>query len=239
VRIGMTGTLPEDAQKREMICCRVGGDVIYGIESAQLALAGFISKSKINMVELKHSNEERDEWLKKKAWAELPWSWEIETKYLNTNKKRLETIAKFIQNVSTENTLILCSKEIGGRLAEMTGLPFIDGETDPEARIKLYEAFKDKKNVKLLATFGTSVTGISIDDVFCGVLIDAGKDSIRILQGIGRMLRLDTEGRHFVTIYDVWSSLKYSSRHRNQRVKLYKQRGIEYDADWKINKILP
>ena len=229
IRIGMTGTFPEDKNKRQKILCRIGGDILSYVETKTLVEEGYISKPTIKLVEIKHPKEEVTEWLKKKTLQDLPWTFDIEERFLNTNRERIKILANFIMQGFKENTLILCDKELGNRLAVETGLPFIDGETNPDARIEFYKLFEGRKDVKLIATWGTVGTGISIDDIFCGVLIDAGKDPTRILQGIGRTLRLDTEKRNTVTIYDVYSDLMYSLRHKGKRVGIYNKRAFVYD----------
>lgn len=229
VRIGMTGTVPEDKQKREKIFTRIGGELLYTIETKQLADEGWVSKSMIHMVKIHHPKKEIDAWMKMKGWQELPWEWDMEEKFLNTNKDRIDTIVQFLNTLPLENTLILCTPELGSRLAVALNVPFIDGTVNPDARLLIYELFNNHKNVRVVATWGTVGTGISIDDIFTGVLIDAGKDKIKIMQGIGRMLRLDSEKRNFVNIWDIYSDTHYSMKHRGTRTTLYREKEFDHD----------
>lgn len=233
IRVGLTGTVPPDKQKREKIFCRIGGNVIHQIDTATLSDEGYIAKAHVHMVQLHHEKSEITSWLKKKVLDELPWSWEIEERYLNTSKKRVEAIANLIATQTTNNTLILCEPEIGRRLAELTGFAYIDGDTPTDTRLELYKPFDSQKDYKLIATYGTVGTGISINDIYSAFLVDPGKDFTKILQGIGRTLRLDSAGVNRVDVYDVYSDLQYALRHKAKRIAIYQDKQFDFNPNFK------
>jgi len=59
------------------------------------------------------------------------------------------------------------------------------------------------------------------------MLIDLGKSFIRIIQTIGRGLRMDKD-KEFVSVSDVCSDLKYGKKHVRERVKYYKEAKYPY-----------
>lgn len=194
IRIGFTGTVPKDKQKREKICCRIGGEVFYEVPPKELQDDGYISSVDIKIIPIQHE-------------ITLPDSdWSTEMTYLMTNKKRLDVITDYIQNLSPENTLILTHSQFGEKLAKRLSLDFIDRRIDPDIREEYYKKFDDSGKYELVATFDTVGTGISIDNIQRLFLIDAGKADTRIIQGIGRGLRLDGKANH-LDVIDLYSEL--------------------------------
>lgn len=230
VRIGLTGSFPfKDRLKSRMIKNHIGGDVIGNVQPKELSDKGYISKVDINIVRtIDPEIEELFEEMQKQRPSTYDWS--VEQKYLLTNKKRIISIAEYLKTLPDKNTLILCHAEFGNSLAEYMGLPFIDKDTDVNTRQELFGKFNDSDNHLQLASFGTSATGISVDDIFIVGMIDVGKNRTAILQGIGRGMRKSTKQDH-VDIVDIYANLKYSKKHKNDRLKIYKEKHYPYKED--------
>ena len=77
----------------------------------------------------------------------------------------------------------------------------------------------------MVATFGTTSTGISINRIFNLVLLECGKSFTRVVQSIGRGLRM-ADDKDTAIIYDISSKMKFSNSHLNKRKQFYKK--IEY-----------
>ena len=55
----------------------------------------------------------------------------------------------------------------------------------------------------------------------------AGKAKIKIIQSIGRGLRLH-ENKDTLIIFDITDKLEYASKHLSKRLSLYKKENIKY-----------
>lgn len=224
VRIGMTATLPKDKQKTEKILCHIGGDPLIEVETKELQDKGLVSSCNITVVPVNDPHVDDDF-----------GNWDIEVEYLRKNKRRINSIANYINTLSSTNTMILTNRQTGNELAQHLGTPFIDKDTEDDERQRLYQLFENQNDCLLTATYGTVGTGISINRIFRLILIDVGKDPITIFQSIGRGLRKDGNIDHLEVI-DIYSELKYSKRHKKERIKLYKQK--EYPFTESINPIM-
>ena len=122
------------------------------------------------------------------------------------------------------NTLILVNTIAQGKLLErlIEGAVFLSGESDKDLRAENYQQYADRDDVILIATSGIASTGISIDRIFCLILVDAGKSFIKAIQSIGRGLRKSGD-KNKVYVKDVYSKLKFSKKHFKDRLKWYKE----------------
>jgi superfamily II DNA or RNA helicase len=220
IRVGMTGTLPKDKQKNEKIFCHIGGGPIYEKTATELIEENFASDTKIHMVQTIHS-----EFHKQIDYSK--WTWNHELKYTQTNKIRIDYIIDFIRYLHTDNTLILCQPEMGKRLADALGLPFVDKDMPTKERDELYRSFDDADDVTVIASYGTTAVGVSTNRIFRLIMIDVGKDSIKTFQSIGRSIRKDGV-RDSVDIIDLYADSKYAVKHRQERVKLYREYGYKF-----------
>ena len=220
IRIGLTGSLPKDNQKKEKIFCHIGGDSLINLEARELIDMGYAAKEEIYMIKTNHKKFHQH-------FDQTKWTWRKEQAYMDNNKDRFYAIVKYLDSLPKENTLVLCRNSIGNMLSTHYGIPFIDKDTSTKNREELYDAFEVSDGEWLFASFGTSATGISINRIFQLVLIDVGKDSISIIQSIGRGLRKDGIVNK-VVIHDIYADSKYSLRHANERMSLYKKKKYNF-----------
>jgi superfamily II DNA or RNA helicase len=96
-----------------------------------------------------------------------------------------------------------------------------------------YKEINFSDNKIMIATYGTTSTGISINRIFNLVLVEAGKSFVRTIQSIGRGLRM-SDDKDKVEIYDVCSKMKFSNNHSNKRKQFYKNAEYPFDVK-KIN----
>lgn len=227
IRVGLTGTVPLDEHKREKIFCHIGGGVLCNVEPKTLIDEGFIARPHIRMIKTEDARLAALGVDKDVRGGDIQWEWSDEESYLLHNPERLATIADFIRETHKENAIVLAEAAATKVLGELLGVDSIDGEMDADERKKYYKEFDNRRDYLLVASYGTVSTGISINDIFTVYLIDAGKDYTKVLQSIGRGLRLDSEGRNQVDVYDIYAKCKYSLRHKKERVKIYKRKEYE------------
>ena len=91
---------------------------------------------------------------------------------------------------------------------------------------------KTNDDITVIATTGVASTGISINRIFKLFMFELGKSYIKIIQTIGRGLRI-AKDKDFVNIYDICANTKYSKKHLTVRKKHYRTHGYPH----KVNKV--
>jgi superfamily II DNA or RNA helicase len=150
-------------------------------------------------------------------------SYQSELKYLVTDKARVAFIAGMIKDITdTGNTLILVDRVATGELLEklIPNAIFLDGSVKSVDRKAEYSKYKTEDDNHIIATYGICSTGIDVPRVFNLVLFEAGKSFIKVIQSIGRGLRV-AKDKDFVNVYDITSTAKYAKRHLTARKKYY------------------
>lgn len=216
VRVGLTASLPKDKQKKEKILCHLGGGELINVGTKELQDKGLIADSDITILPIHDPHLD----------SEFP-DWDKEFKYIQKNKRRVNSIAGYVDHLPKKNTVVLCNRKTGIELAQHLNAPFIDKDVSEERRAELYKMFNDHDNCMLVATYGTVGTGISIDRIFRIITLDMGKDITKVIQGIGRGLRKDGTV-DYLEVIDMYSELKYGKRHVRDRIKFYKEKQYKY-----------
>lgn len=243
VRIGMTGTLPkEPVDKMAIRVCL--GDVLYEVKAYELMEKGWLAALRIKMYNL--LEDFKDEWetfqfehpeeaekLTYKTFVETMFpDYDAEGAYLIKQKTRNIFIADLIENMRCQekgNTFVLVkSVAYGKMLAKLVeNAVFVYGADKTAVRKQIYKTFDDNDNVVVISTMQLASTGLNIKRIFNLVFIDAGKSFTKIIQAIGRGLR-KAHDKDAVTVYDIYSNLKYAKRHAAQRKSYYKESKYEY-----------
>ena len=210
IRWGLTGTIPkEEISALSLYLCI--GPVINKLEAKTLQDTGVLSKCHVNIIQTGDGVEFKD--------------YQTELKYLLSNKERLDTIGNLMNEISESgNTLILVDRVQAGKdlLERIPGAVFISGETKLKDRKSEYDAVASSDAKVIIATYGVAAVGINIPRIFNLVLIEPGKSFTRVIQSIGRGLRV-AEDKDFVTIYDITSNCKFAKRHLTTRKAFYRE----------------
>ena len=210
LRWGLTGTIPKQECDRMCLLAALG-PVVGEVRAKELQDLGILSNCKVDVLQLLDGKEE---------YATYP----LERRFLLSDQKRLQWMADFIMAIAESgNTLVLVEQiDAGKALATLTGSIFVYGDTKKGARKKEYKSVQTATGKILVASYGVASTGISIPRLFNLVLLEPGKSFVRVIQSIGRGLRV-AQDKDFVNIYDITSSLKFSKRHLTERKKIYKE----------------
>ena len=210
IRWGLTGTIPREKFEFESIHASLG-PVIGQISAKSLQDKGVLSQCHVNVCQLIDTVAHSD--------------YQSELKYLTTNEARLTYIAKMMNQVSqTGNTLILVDRISAGQvLAELIpNSTFVSGAVKVKDRKETYDTIKEGTNEVIIATYGVAAVGLNIPRIFNMVLLEPGKSFVRVIQSIGRGVRI-AKDKDFVQIWDLTSTCKYAKRHLTQRKKFYKE----------------
>jgi superfamily II DNA or RNA helicase len=213
IRWGLTGTIPEEEYNQVSLYSAIG-PIIGKLSAKELQDKGYLAQCHVNILQTQDAVVYND--------------YQSELKYLVTNRDRLTWLAGKIQEISESgNTLILVDRiETGDILHELIdGSTFISGQMKSTKRKEAYKEINLADNAIMIATYGTTSTGISINRIFNLVLIEPGKSFVRVIQSIGRGLR-KADDKEAVEIFDVSSKCKFSNRHLLKRKKFYES--VEY-----------
>ncbi len=208
IRWGLTGTIPEEEYNQVSLYSAIG-PIIGKLSAKELQDKGYLAQCHVNILQTQDSVVYND--------------YQSELKYLVTDGNRLAWMAKKIKEISeTGNTLVLIDRiETGEKLHELIdGSTFISGQMKSTKRKEAYKDINLADNAIMIATYGTTSTGISINRIFNLVLVEPGKSFVRVIQSIGRGLR-KADDKEAVEIFDVSSKCKFSNRHLLKRKKFY------------------
>ena len=243
-RIGLSGTIPSPRYSDGMTLVAYFGPILVDIKAKQLQNEGFISNCKITQVRLdyvpdakKNDFKEARKMLVKTGKGKDMF--QLENRYVNESEKRLNVIMTLVSHTKKNTMVLFHSVEYGKKiykwLKENTNkqVYYIDGQIDKKARENIRSMMELKNDVVLVASFGTSSTGISINNIFNIFFVSSYKSISTVLQSIGRGLRKsDKIGKDFVNIYDISDDLYsgcYEMAHARERIKIYEGQGFPYE----------
>jgi superfamily II DNA or RNA helicase len=227
---GLTGTLPDTPIDRWNIMGLIG-PVIYTKKSIDLREQKYITDVLVKVLKINYTNLPN---FTKSTMANPTAGYEEEIQFLQTNKFRNNIISKLVQGVNN-NILIMVDRIAHGEellrvLSEQTAkqVYFVHGDVEVEEREKIRELMETSDNVVCVAISKIFSTGINIKNLHYIVFAAIGKAKIKIIQSIGRSLRLHTNKKQAV-IFDIGDCLKYGNTHLEERLELYNNESIEYE----------
>ena len=228
---GFTGSLPKE-QFDIWSINRVFGPVIYFKKSIELRKTKHISNVKIVALELNYKNIPE---FTKPSLDNPTAGYEEENTWLQTNEFRNSVIVNLLSKL-TSNTLVLVDRIAHGEflfdcftnnnLLSDKRVYFIQGSVDVEEREKIRELMENSDNIICIAISKIFSTGISIKNLHNVIFAAIGKARIKIIQSIGRSLRLH-HTKNAATIFDIADiSLRYGHKHFAERKELYEHEKI-------------
>lgn len=222
IRWGLTGTMPEEeADKIGVVACI--GPLLGQLNTKELQDKGILAQLHVNVWQLQDLGEVAFD------------NYQSELKWLTTSAPRIKFLAKKIAEMAESgNTLILVDRVQTGELLQSL-IPdsiFVSGKMKSKDRKEEYKEVQEVDGKVIIATYGVASTGINIVRIFNLVLFEAGKSFVRVIQSIGRGIRVAPD-KDFVNVYDVCSNCKFSKRHLTKRKKFYTEAQYPYT----INKI--
>jgi superfamily II DNA or RNA helicase len=224
--LGFTGSLPESKFDVWSIN-RIFGSIIYYKKSVELRKEQYISKVRVACLELDYKNIPE---FARPSIDNPTAGYEEETNWLQTHSFRTEIIYKVVNSLDT-NTLILVDRIAHGEyLQEQLKLKlrgtdkqvyFIQGSLEVEEREKIRQMMEENNNIVCIAISKIFSTGISIKNLHNVIFAAIGKARIKIIQSIGRTLRLH-HTKEVATIFDIADTcLTYGFKHYVERKRLY------------------
>jgi len=104
---------------------------------------------------------------------------------------------------------------------------YITGEMGVEKREEIRKIMEMENNVICVAISKIFSTGINIKNLHYIIFAGGGKSKIKVLQSIGRGLRLH-ESKNTLYIVDIADQLYYGMQHQMKRQEFYEQENIPH-----------
>lgn len=232
-RFGFTGTL-DGTQTNKLVLEGLFGPVKQVTTTAKLMESKEVSSLKIKAIVISYEDEIRKLMSKNKP------EYKDELKYLITNVAR----NKFISNLTTslkKNTLVLFNFVDHGKMLFQQIQQLnperqvfnVYGKVGGDEREEIRQLVQTLDDAIIVASYKTFSTGVNIPNIHNVVFASPSKSRIRVLQSIGRGLRL-SKGKNGAVLYDVaddlsWKSYKNSTiNHFAERIQMYNQEGFDY-----------
>lgn len=232
-RVGTTGTL-HDSKVNKLTLEGIFGRVYDVTTTKELMDRGKVAPLKISCLILKHDKESRE--LLKKA------SYQNEISWLVSNQPR----NKFIRNLAvstTGNTLVLFQlvdkhgkflfDMIKSKVQDGRKVFFVHGGVDTDDREYIRKICEHETNAIIVASYGTLSTGVNMPSIQNIIFASPYKSKVKVLQSIGRGLRLK-DGKDHCKLFDIMDDLCINSwknhtfNHATERLKLYTQQQFDY-----------
>ena len=228
-RFGLTGTL-DGTQTHQLVLEGLFGAVENITTTKELMDKKTLANLKIKCIVLRHPNIRG-----KMTYAE-------ELEYLVTNSSRNKFIVDLCRNIPG-NTLCLFQlvekhgKILYGQAKDEINdrkVFFVYGGTDTGTRESIRSIVENEKNSIIIASYGTFSTGINIRNINNIVFASPSKSKIRVLQSIGRGLRI-SENKNSILVFDIADDISYKQRrnftltHFTERINIYNEQQFAYE----------
>jgi superfamily II DNA or RNA helicase len=216
-KFGFTGTMPKDKMDEWKIIGTFG-EIIFEKSSKELRDEKYLSNALIRIIGINHPCKVR--------------GYKQELEFIQTDENRHKVIKKLTSKLE-KNVLILVNRiEHGDNLYETLQIEgketfFVHGGVSVDDRLKIIEKMEAQDNVICIAMSSIFSTGINIKNLHYVVFAAGGKSFVRIIQSIGRGLRLHESKEKFV-LFDIYDNFKFSMEHVEERKKFYDEEQIPW-----------
>lgn len=237
-RFGTTGTLDNSPLNIATIE-GLFGPPYQSTTTRELIDQGYAADIKIKAIVLRYPEEVRKEFNKpvidKKTKKPRRKTYQEEIEFITEYRKRINFVRDLALSLPGNKLIffriISHGEEIYKSFDNKDNVFYIDGSVKDRERIR--QAIETEENAILIASLGTTSTGVSIRRLHHMIAASPSKSKIKVLQSIGRMLRQHKDKTHAV-LYDIvddlsWKSKKnYTLQHFEERAKLYDAEQFEY-----------
>lgn len=225
-KYGLTGTLPESLLDQWNIFGLIGPK-LYEKNSKDLRDGEFIGKVKTKIIKLEHSS--------RPELCENPNDkYRKEIEFITKSQFRNKLIGKLCNNLNNNCLIMVDYIEHGQLIYEQVTknnpnkqIYYIRGDVEIKEREEIRKLMEVNNDVLVIAISKIFSTGINIKNLHYIVFAGGGKAKIKIIQSIGRGLRLHN-GKKELIIVDIMDQLTYGMKHGDKRMNLYDEEKINY-----------
>jgi superfamily II DNA or RNA helicase len=218
---GFTGTMPSSLIDQWNIIGKFG-PINYEEKTINLEKQDFISAFQIVILKINHKS--LPDYIVRMDYSMESYKKELDFLLGDLNRNTIIcNLAEKIQN----NTIIMVDRLDHGEtltniLKKKTNkqIYFIRGSTEIEEREDIRQLMSSSCDVVVVAMSKIFSTGINIPNLHNIIFASAGKAKIKIMQSIGRALRLHST-KKMATIFDIADNTRYGLKHLKERKKIY------------------
>ena len=229
LRFGLTGTMPEGQLDQWNIIGKIG-PIIYEKTSYELRLESYVSNVSVDVLMIIYKTLP----LYPSELINAADRYRAEVDFLIKNNFRNNLISKAACGAS-QNTLILVDYiEHGENIFNLLKntcpakkIFYIRGEVEINEREEVRKLMEEHSDVIVVAISKIFSTGINIKNLHYIIFAGGGKAKIKILQSIGRGLRLHKDKDKLIII-DIADNLQYGYQHFLKRRALYEKENITH-----------
>jgi superfamily II DNA or RNA helicase len=229
-RYGLTGTMPEDNIDQWNIIGKIG-PVIYEKHSKDLRDERYIAGADIQILKLIHKTPLTVRSIDRNNVAS---NYRNEVETLIKSEFRNSIIAKLTSQLNNNSLVLVDYIEHGEILYKHVvnenpnkQVFFIRGEVEISERERIRQLMEERDDVVVVAISKIFSTGVNIKNLHYIIFACGGKAKIKIVQSIGRGLRLH-KNKNKLIIFDIADNYKYSSAHLAKRISLYEKEQIKF-----------
>lgn len=228
-KFGFTGTMPTDMLDQWNIIGKIG-PMLYKRMAHQLRADNYVAQSRVLILEITYTSKPEYNYSDASDTA----NYVAEMEFIIQNVFRNTAIAKLSQNFKNNALIMVDRIEHGETLHQFLSqsllgkqIFFIRGDVDVEERKRVQDLMEISTNVVCIAISKIFSTGINIKNLHYIVFAAGGKAKIKIVQSIGRGLRLH-ESKDILTVVDIADNLQYGIKHLKERKHLYETEKIQF-----------
>ena len=235
-RYGLTGTL-DGTQTHQLVLEGLFGPVEKVTTTKKLIDNKSLANLKIKCIILKHENIRE-----RMNYAE-------ELQFLGEHERRNAFLAELLMHLPGNTLCLYQLVEKHGKLLheavkksqseeifddKLRKVFFIYGKTSTTEREEIRAIVEGETNSIIIASYGTFSTGINIRNIHNIVLASPSKSRIRVLQSIGRGLRV-SENKDSVLIFDIADDMTFRNQsnftlnHFQERIQIYNTEQFNYE----------
>ncbi len=229
-KFGLTGTLPDNKLDEWNIIGKIG-PIIYEKESHLLQREGYLSVCEARILRLHYKKEPT---YSIPSLSDPLVAFNEEKSFIMVNDWRNNIISKLAKSTPNNTLIVVDNIKHGKSLAAQIKKKniskkvfFVFGEMAVHDRETIRDLMEKQDNIICIAITKIFATGINIKNLHYIILAVSGKAKVRLLQSIGRLLRLH-ENKKKVYIFDISDNLKYGKEHEEKRIKIYENEKIKY-----------
>jgi superfamily II DNA or RNA helicase len=221
------------------------GPTVITVPACEMMAMGTVAKLKIRILNINYDLDISNGYYNFDGIATERTRNLAEINYVKSLPNRIKLISDVIDTISGNQVLLFTSKSylrtFAAYLRQYSSKKIyeIHGDIPSDVRIQHQLEVEQLSDAIILATYGTLSTGVSIKSVMHLHFINSCKSFIRVVQSIGRSIRLHKD-KDFATVWD-WVDIfrrssdnlpgprtNISARHSGTRKKIYNDRKYEY-----------
>lgn len=240
-RFGLTGTL-DGTKLSEMTIIGLFGPSYSSITTREMIDQGYAPNIKIKCIVLKYPESVRKDYhkiTKDKQGKVIKKTYHDEINFITGHEKRNKYLKKLTLSLKGNKLLFFRIVDHGEELFKLIkedneNTFHIDGAVKGEQREQIRISMEQYNDAVLVASSGTTSTGVSVKKLHRMILGHPQKARIKLLQSIGRMLR-QHESKDVTYIYDIVDDLSYKKKrnytleHFIERIKIYDEEQFDYE----------